>query len=178
MPGESSNSGMIYLGNKVTSTDLLLDPMGLRPSIYEMNPNQAERETRYPYNRTYQHVPVNMALAEQRASAKQMADTQRMMHEDGGGGYPLPPQQMGMQYRDVSGSRPPACARQAWTSGRTFRHFRRRSEYNEPNGRPNRRDFSTGDKFYQPKTIERERYDATRTYQKYLRKGPPVRGTW
>jgi len=160
---------MIYMGNKVTTTDRLLDPMGLKPSIYELDPNQAERETRYPYDRTYQTIPVNMALAEQR----QRNNATMVLAQDG---YPVPPQQA--EYRDMSGSRPPAPSRQAWTSGPTFRHFRRRRAFREPNGRPTQRDYSVGDTYYRPKPIEQERHEAMRTYTRYATQGPPVRGTW
>jgi len=167
---------MLYMGNKVTTTDRLLDPMGLKPSIYELKPNQAERETRYPYDRTYQNVPVNMALSEQREqmAAETIMRSQRGL--GGGDGFPVAPGQV--QHRYMAGQRPPAPCRQAWTSGRTFRHFRRRADFPDANGRPTQRDYSVGDKYYRPKTIERERVNAARTFQRYYEKGTPSRGQW
>jgi hypothetical protein len=170
MPQEASNSGMYFLGNKLTTPDMLLDPACTRPSVYELDPVRHMREQQFPYTRTVQAVPVNLFTAECQARDPRYDASQV--------GRTVAPHLVGADLADNSCNRPPAPCRQAWTSGPTFRYFRRSQEYNGPRPRQNTRDRYVGDNFYRPHTVEEQRRRAFRKYNGLLQKGMPRRGEW
>lgn len=171
MPREATNSGAMYLGNKILSIDQLLDPALQGPSIYEIDPTIAEREQRYPFTRTVQDVPLNMLEAETRKQNSRRRN-------DEYGELPAKPQNADKFYRDYTNHRPQATFRQAWTSHPTFRYFKRSQRLQEEYRRPTVRDYTCGDKYYIPKTIEQERARNERIYYNFATRGPPRRGEW
>lgn len=159
MPGELSNTGFYFMGNKVFEESDLLPPELL--------------------NKT---APLVHGQARLKPLPQYAAQTQRTeVASYSTGVFPLPPHRMPfnqlMAGRDYDNARPGSSAQQAWASGPTFRFFKRAQYFPRDYGSQTQRDRRTGDSFYRPRSIADERGRAGRIFRNVQMK--PVRlGEW